>query len=403
MEFTIHNQVLLTIFLVAGVMGAVVNKTNFCTMGAVSDWVNMEDLGRMRAWMLAMAVAILGVVILEASSKISLPSNTFPPYRTANFAWLRYLLGGVMFGVGMTLASGCGNKTLIRIGGGNIKSIVVLVIASFMAYLMLWGEDPFAPGEGIFTNYFSPWLDMATISLSSNGFNGQELGALVGGFMGKEDTSGLNTGIGIVVALAMLAFIFKSSDFRSSFDNIFSGTLIGVAVIIGWYVTGGSMGAEWKEYADFAPEIPSRVSVQSFTFISPMGDTFRYLMQPSKLSFINFGVVALAGVIVGSLVYSLVNGSFRIEWFANKSDFINHAVGAVLMGVGGVLSMGCTVGQGITGVSTLALGSFLTLVAIIFGCALTMKVQFAMMDEMSFFAALRQSLAEMKLLPKKSA
>lgn len=403
MEFTIHNQVLLTIFLVAGVMGAVVNKTNFCTMGAVSDWVNMEDLGRMRAWMLAMAVAILGVVILEASSKISLPSNTFPPYRTANFAWLRYLLGGVMFGVGMTLASGCGNKTLIRIGGGNIKSIVVLVIASFMAYLMLWGEDPFAPGEGIFTNYFSPWLDMATISLSSNGFNGQELGALVGGFMGKEDTSGLNTGIGIVVALAMLAFIFKSSDFRSSFDNIFSGTLIGVAVIIGWYVTGGSMGAEWKEYADFAPEIPSRVLVQSFTFISPMGDTFRYLMQPSKLSFINFGVVALAGVIVGSLVYSLVNGSFRIEWFANKSDFINHAVGAVLMGVGGVLSMGCTVGQGITGVSTLALGSFLTLVAIIFGCALTMKVQFAMMDEMSFFAALRQSLAEMKLLPKKSA
>jgi uncharacterized membrane protein YedE/YeeE len=403
MEFTIHNQVLLTIFLVAGVMGAVVNKTNFCTMGAVSDWVNMEDLGRMRAWMLAMAVAILGVVMLEASSKISLPSNTFPPYRTANFAWLRYLLGGVMFGVGMTLASGCGNKTLIRIGGGNIKSIVVLVIASFMAYLMLWGEDPFAPGEGIFTNYFSPWLDMATISLSSNGFNGQELGALVGGFMGKEDTSGLNTGIGIVVALAMLAFIFKSSDFRSSFDNIFSGTLIGVAVIIGWYVTGGSMGAEWKEYADFAPEIPSRVSVQSFTFISPMGDTFRYLMQPSKLSFINFGVVALAGVIVGSLVYSLVNGSFRIEWFANKSDFINHAVGAVLMGVGGVLSMGCTVGQGITGVSTLALGSFLTLVAIIFGCALTMKVQFAMMDEMSFFAALRQSLAEMKLLPKKSA
>jgi uncharacterized membrane protein YedE/YeeE len=363
----------------------------------------MEDLGRMRAWMLAMAVAILGVVMLEASSKISLPSNTFPPYRTANFAWLRYLLGGVMFGVGMTLASGCGNKTLIRIGGGNIKSIVVLVIASFMAYLMLWGEDPFAPGEGIFTNYFSPWLDMATISLSSNGFNGQELGALVGGFMGQEDTSGLNTGIGIVVALAMLAFIFKSSDFRSSFDNIFSGTLIGVAVIIGWYVTGGSMGAEWKEYADFAPEIPSRVSVQSFTFISPMGDTFRYLMQPSKLSFINFGVVALAGVIVGSLVYSLVNGSFRIEWFANKSDFINHAVGAVLMGVGGVLSMGCTVGQGITGVSTLALGSFLTLVAIIFGCALTMKVQFAMMDEMSFFAALRQSLAEMKLLPKQSA
>lgn len=402
MEFTIHNQVLLIIFLVAGVMGAVVNKTNFCTMGAVSDWVNMEDLGRMRAWMLAMAVAMLGVVILEASGTISLPSNTFPPYRTANFAWLRYLLGGLMFGIGMTLGSGCGNKTLIRLGGGNIKSLGVLIIASFMAYLMLWGEDPFAPGEGIFTNYFSPWLDVATIDLSSRGFNGQELGALVGGLMGKEDTSGLNTGIGFVLALGMLLFIFKSSDFRSSFDNIFSGVVIGVAVIIGWYVTGGSMGVEWKEYADFAPEIPSRVSVQSFTFISPMGDTFRYVMQPGKLSFINFGVVALVGVIVGSLIYSLFNHSFRIEWFANKSDFINHAVGGVLMGIGGVLSMGCTIGQGITGISTLALGSFLTFVSIVFGCALTMKVQFAMMDEMSFFAALRNSLAEMKLLPKRS-
>jgi uncharacterized membrane protein YedE/YeeE len=401
MEFTIHNQVLLTIFLVAVVMGAVVNKTNFCTMGAVSDWVNMEDLGRMRAWVLAMAVAMLGVVILEAAGKISLSSNTFPPYRTANFAWLRYLLGGLMFGVGMTLGSGCGNKTLVRIGGGNLKSVGVLIIAAFMAYLMLWGEDPFAPGEGIFTNYFSPWLDVATVNLSSNGFNGQELGALVGGMMGKEDTSGLNTGIGILVALGMLVFIFKSSDFRSSFDNIFSGVVIGLAIITGWYVTGGSMGTEWKEYADFAPEIPSRVSVQSYTFISPMGDTFRYLLQPGKLSFVNFGVVALLGVIVGSFIYALLSKSFRIEWFANKSDFINHAAGGVLMGVGGVLSMGCTVGQGITGISTLALGSFMTFVAIVFGCALTMKVQFAMMDEMGFFAALRNSLAEMKLLPKK--
>lgn len=404
MEFTIHNQVLLTIFLVAVFMGAVVNKTNFCTMGAVSDWVNMEDLGRMRAWMLAMAVAILGVVILEASGQVTLPGSTFPPYRTANFAWLRYLLGGLMFGVGMTLGSGCGNKTLIRIGGGNLKSIGVLIIASFMAYLMLWGEDPFAPGEGIFTNYFSPWLDVATISLGNHGINGQELGAIAGGLMGQEDTSGLNTGIGIFLALGMLLFIFKSSEFRSSFDNIFSGTVIGAAIITGWYVTGGSMGAEWKEYAAFAPEIPSRVSVQSYTFISPMGDTFRYLLSPSKLSFVNFGVVALLGVIVGSFVYSIITRTFRIEWFVNKGDFFNHAIGAVLMGVGGVLSMGCTVGQGITGVSTLALGSFLTLISIIFGCALTMKVQFAMMmDESGFLAALRSALADLKLLPKKSA
>jgi uncharacterized membrane protein YedE/YeeE len=121
-------------------MGAVANKTNFCTMGAVSDWVNMGDTGRLRAWLLAMAVAILGVALLTGGGLASIGNSTFPPYRTPNFAWLRYLLGGLMFGVGMTLASGCGNKTLVRIGGGNIKSLVVLAIASACAYLMLWTE-----------------------------------------------------------------------------------------------------------------------------------------------------------------------------------------------------------------------------------------------------------------------
>jgi len=259
MEFTIHNQVLLIIFLTAAVMGAVVNKTNFCTMGAVSDWVNMEDLGRMRAWLLAIAVAMLGVVILEAAGTINLPTNTFPPYRTANFAWLRYVLGGLMFGIGMTLGSGCGNKTLIRVGTGNLKSVFVLVVIAYMAYLMLWGEDPFSPGEGIFTNYFLPWLDPTTVDLGSRGFNSQELGALVGGAMGQEDTSSYHTGIGLLIGFSLLYFVFKSGDFRSSFDKVLGGTVVGLAVLIGWYVTGGSMGVEWKEYADFAPEIPSRV------------------------------------------------------------------------------------------------------------------------------------------------
>ncbi len=117
MEFTIHLQVLGLVFLAAVVLGAVANKTNFCTMGAVSDWVNMGDTGRMRAWLFAMTVALLGVMLFEGAGKLALPSDTFPPYRTGNFAWLRYVLGGVLFGIGMTLGSGCGNKTLVRIGG----------------------------------------------------------------------------------------------------------------------------------------------------------------------------------------------------------------------------------------------------------------------------------------------
>ncbi len=108
-------------------MGAVVNKTNFCTMGAVSDAVNMGDMGRMRAWFLAIAVAMLGVTVLEFMGLLN-PGDSFPPYRANQLIWAENILGGLIFGVGMTLASGCGNKTLIRIGGGNLKSIVVLLI-----------------------------------------------------------------------------------------------------------------------------------------------------------------------------------------------------------------------------------------------------------------------------------
>lgn len=121
MEFNVHHQVLTAVFVIAVIMGAVVNKTHFCTMGAVSDWMNIGDTGRMRAWVFAMAVALLGATGLEFSGAINLSGETFPPYRTANFAWPRYVLGGLLFGFGMVLASGCGNKTLVRVGSGNLK------------------------------------------------------------------------------------------------------------------------------------------------------------------------------------------------------------------------------------------------------------------------------------------
>jgi hypothetical protein len=196
--------------------------------------------------------------------------------------------------------------------------------------------------------------------------------------------------------------VFKSADFRSSFDNILGGLVVGLVVVAGWYVTGGPMGAAWKEYAELATDIPSRVNVQSYTFISPMGDAVRYLMSPGNFMFINFGIVALAGVIVGSFLYALAARKFRIEWFASVSDFVAHVAGGVLMGVGGVLAMGCTIGQAVTGISTLALGSILTFLAIVFGAALTMKVQYYLLDEQGLLAALRAALADLRLMPRKA-
>jgi len=368
MEINVHHQVLAAIFVIAAVLGAIVNKTNFCTMGAVSDWVNMGDHGRMRAWLLAMAVAMGGVALLEITGVISIGGETFPPYRTASFGWLRYLVGGAFFGIGMTLASGCGNKTLVRVGAGNLKSLVVLAVAGVMAYLMLW--------TSFYEQLFHPWVSATTIDLAKHGIASQELGEVIAGVSGLPSSRVFNSAIGAAIALGFLVFVLCSADFRSSFDNLLSGMAVGLAVLAGWYITGGPLGQAWKEYAEFATVVPSRVQVQSYTFVSPMGDSVRYLLNPGDLSLINFGVVALCGLIAGSFVYALAVRSFRIEWFVSWQDFANHAIGGALMGVGGVLSMGCTVGQAITGMSTVAVGSMFTFVAIVAGAAATMKYQY---------------------------
>jgi len=368
MELNIHTQMLGAVFAIAVVMGTVTNKTNFCAMGAVSDWVNIGHTGRMRAWVFSMAVALAGVIALEAAGIINLSNETFPPYRTANFAWIRYLLGGFLFGVGMTLASGCGNKTLVRIGSGNLKSFVVLAVGSVCAYLMLWTP--------LYERAFMPWVAATTINLQAHGVANQELGTILAGMFGMTMSKPLNIAVALAVFAGMVYFCFKSVDFHSDSDHIFGGAVVGLAIVAGWWLTGGPIGREWKEYADMATVVPSRVQVQSYTFVSPMGDTLRYLLDPANYSLVNFGVVALAGVILGSSLWAVLTGQFRIEWFASWGDFTNHVVGGVLMGIGGVLSMGCTVGQAITGMSTLAIGSILTFLAIVIGAAGTMKYQY---------------------------
>ena len=297
MEFNVHHQVLTAVFVIAVIMGAVVNKTHFCTMGAVSDWMNIGDTGRMRAWVFAMAVALLGATGLEFSGAINLSGETFPPYRTANFAWPRYVLGGLLFGFGMVLASGCGNKTLVRVGSGNLKSLVVLLIGMAAAYLMLWSP--------LYEKAFLPWVQATTVNLSRRGMPSQHAGDVIAGLMGQAPSKTNNAAVALMAVVAMLIFVFKSKDFRASFDNILGGAVVGLAIVAGWYLTGGPLGQAWKDFAEMATDIPSRVQVQSFTFVSPMGDTARYLLDPAKFSLINFGVVALAGVILGSFLYAM--------------------------------------------------------------------------------------------------
>ncbi len=395
-------------FVIALIMGAVVNKTNFCTMGAVSDMVNIGDMSRMRAWFLAMAVAMLGVTFFEAVGAIDL-NGSFPPYRSSQLIWAENLLGGLIFGIGMTLASGCGNKTLIRIGGGNIKSIIVLAVIGVVAYFM---TNPF-PGsdQTLFSVLFYDWIRPLAIDLNSQ----QDIGSLIS----SDNGDSVRMYAGIVIALLMMLFIFRSADFRGSFDNILGGVVVGLAVLGAWYLSSTIMITvpdedpmtlngyyqEWDMVAESDEGKPSAggpLSAQSFTFVNPMGQTAGYTASGFERSQLTFGIMALLGVIAGSFLWSLISKSFRIEWFNSVSDFVNHFIGAILMGLGGVLGLGCTIGQGITGISTLAVGSFLTFVGIVFGSTLTMKINYYKLvyeEEATFMKALVASLADMKVLP----
>ena len=398
-----------SIFGVSLLLGIVVNKTNFCTMGAVSDWVNMGDKGRFRAWLLAIAVAVLGVTIAESAGLINADS-TFPPYRASQLIWAENLLGGILFGIGMTLASGCGNKCLVRIGGGNIKSIMVFLVIAVIAYFMI---NPF-PGtdQTLFTLLFYNWIRPMAVDLGTS----QDLGAL---FTGGENVASGRLVAGIALGVILLLVVFRSRDFRSSFDNILGGLVVGLAVLAAWYITSNVLidldgenyslqayAQEWDFLAESDQGKPADtrpLASQSFTFINPMGQMVGYTSSGFSSAYLTFGVVAVLGVILGSFLWSLLSRSFRFEWFASVRDFLTHLVGAVLMGFGGVLALGCTIGQGITGISTLALGSFIAFGGIVLGSALTMKVQYYKMvyeADASFAAALVTALVDMHLLPK---
>jgi uncharacterized membrane protein YedE/YeeE len=405
--FPAHAFMLWTVFGLALIMGAVVNKTNFCTMGAVSDLVNIGDSGRFRAWLLAIAVATLGVTVFETLGLVDL-SSSFPPYRAGQLLWAEHLLGGFMFGIGMTLASGCGNKCLVRIGGGNLKSIMVMIVIGVIAYFML---SPF-PGSDktLFSLLFYDWMRPLSVNVGAS----QDLGYLIGG----ESVETARMIVGGAIGVLLLWFIFKSADFRSSFDNILGGAVVGLAILAAWYLTSNisinaddeiySLGGYYEEWdmlaeSDEGKPVQGRpLSVQSFTFINPMGQTVGFAGKGFEKTLLTFGIMAFLGVVAGSLLWSLLSRSFRFEWFSSFRDFVNHLVGAVLMGFGGTLALGCTIGQGITGLSTLAVGSFITFVAIVFGSALTMKMQYYRMvyeEEASFSSALVASLADFHLLP----
>ena len=298
-------------------------------------------------------------------------------YLSTNFGIGGYIVGGFLFGVGMTLGGGCGQRTLVRTGGGNLKSLVVLLVLGLTAYITLRGLL-----AGVRIEVFEP----LSIDLSEYGLANQSLASMLVAVSGLAPES-VAKGLAVIIGLALLIYTLKDKDFRTSGDAIVSGLVVGLLVAGAWLVTG-VVGND-----DFDP-----VRLETLTFIAPVGNMLNYLMTWTG-STIGFGIAVVFGVLAGSLAYAVASGNFRIETFSSRSDMLNHLYAGVLMGFGGVLSLGCTIGQGVGGFSTLALGSVVSIVFIVFGCALTIKMQYYMLDD-GFARSLRQSLADLRLLPR---
>lgn len=350
-------------FLVAFVFGFVANKTHFCTMGAVSDIVSMGDWSRMRMWLLAIGVAILGANALDLAGVIDLRKSIYP---TPNFTWLSYIVGGLLFGVGMTLGSGCGSKTLVRVGGGNLKSVVVLVFMAIAAYMTL---------RGLFGAFRVAVLEPASVQLAGS----QDLPAVLARSVGLERRT-VQLAAALLIGGALVAFALARREGRQA-DVLLGGIVVGLVIVAGWFVTG-SVGhvVEHPDTLEEAFVATNTGRMESLSFVAPQAFLLELLMLwTDKSKMVTFGIASALGVIAGSAAYALVTRRFRLESFRDPVDMLRHMAGGILMGFGGVVALGCTIGQGVSGFSTLALGSMITFIAIVSGAALTMGYEYARM------------------------
>lgn len=353
---SLSKSVLWATFAITLLLGAVMQKTGFCSMGAISDVFIMSSWDRLRQWFLAIGVAIVGFALMSYFGFID-PLKSF--YTSNKFLWLSTLVGSTLFGFGMVLASGCGSKTLVRIGGGNLKSIVVFMVLGLTAYMTMRG--------------FLGVMRISTLDTVFIAFNTpQDLPSLLSAPLGIARAN-LHLALGLMIGFAFITYALSNRSFWTV-NNIFAGVAVGLAICAVWWVSG-NLGyvAEDPTTLEEVFLVTNSGRMESLSFVAPYAYSLDWLMMYSDTSkILTVGIVAVAGMILGSVIVSVMTKSFRWESFRNTEDTANHLVGAALMGFGGVTALGCTVGQGLSGISTLAVGSLLALPGFIFGAYLAL-------------------------------
>lgn len=331
-------------------LGWISRYARFCTMGAIADWYVSGDTDRLRMWLLAIAVAIIGTQGLIAVNAIDVKDSF---YLAPRLLWLSNILGGLIFGLGMVLASGCGARTLVRIGGGSLKALVVFLIMAITAFMTM---------RGILGVLRVNTVEQVTINFGSK----QDIASL----------SGLDPLlITAVAAIGLLAIVFLNRSFPRQPRLIAGGIVIGLLVVAGWFTTG-NIGFVLEDPNTLEPRFvgTNTRGIESLTFVAPLAYALDLLMFWSdRARAVTFGIATVSGVVLGAFIHAAVTREFRLEGFHNRQDLSRHLIGAVLMGFGGVVAFGCTIGQGITGLSLMALGSILATLSIVAGAWLGLR------------------------------
>lgn len=340
MEFTTPQLVALFGFAGGAILGLAARVGRFCTMGALEDAFIGNDLRRMRSWALAIAVALALTQTLAFFGIIDLSRSI---YLVNDFQWLGAIVGGLMFGVGMALVGTCGYGTLARIGGGDLRAVVTFLVMAVCAYMAMRGVTGL-----LRQSLIAPWV------LSFDFSNGMAFDAVVDTIIGRDTGPAL----GLLIAIALTIWALRDAAFRSEPRLVVSGAAVGLAVTGGWLATG-LVGSD-----PFAPQ-----RLESFTFVRPLGNTLVYLMTFSGAT-ISFGIGSVFGVIAGAFAGALFKREFRWEACDDVRELRRHMVGAFLMGTGGVMAFGCTIGQGISAFSTLSVSAPVVLLSIVAGSRL---------------------------------
>jgi len=340
--FDFTAAVLLCAFAIGAAFGAIGLLSGFCLTSGLRNWTLKDDGMLLRSFALAAGVAVIGTQLLAACGLVDLSKSI---YLQPSFSAPLILFGGLIFGYGMVLANACASRALVLLGRGNLRSLTVVITIAIVAPMTLKGL--IAPARLAFLNATA--TTPRAISLPA---------LLTASGLGE-------TSAHVVAALlfggTLLLFAFSDASFRRAYGQIAAGIAIGALIVAGWFVTG-HIGND-----DFNP-----VTVTSLSFIAPIADSVQYIML-STGSTLSFGVALVAGVLLGSFATAIMTGRFALEGYASPRHMLRSISGAALMGAGGAMAYGCTVGQGLTGLSTLGLPSLIGVAGILVGASAALR------------------------------